>query len=230
MATPSNQIFLLGVTGGIGSGKSLACQFFADRGAHVVYADAAAKALMVDDTDVRQEITAAFGAESYQEDGSLNRAHLAAKVFGDDAAVAQINSIVHPRMAGVLQRERDNALEAGKKLLVYEAALIYESGSADRLDAVVVVHAPIHIRIARVVARDNTTEANVRSRMDHQLPTEVLLEKADYVLHNDGSPDHLEAQVAQLYEVLLKRLNHANAPNSPPFETPPDPATEHNAG
>ena len=230
MHTPSNQIFLLGVTGGIGSGKSLACQFFADRGAHVVYADAAAKALMVEDADVRHEITEAFGADSYREDGSLNRAHLAAQVFGNEAAVAKINSIVHPRMAGVLQRERDKALEAGKKLLVYEAALIYESGSAGRLDAVAVVHAPIDTRIARVVARDNTSEEKVRSRMDHQLPAEVLLEKADYVLHNNGSQEHLEQQVAQLHETLLNRLMNAESSNlhksGPSSNTP----TEHNDG
>lgn len=203
MSDLSSPVFLLGVTGGIGTGKSMACRFFAAHGAHVVYADAAAKALMVADKEVRQEIIEAFGEDSYNADGSLNRAHLAARVFGNQDAVARINSIVHPRMAGVLEREQRVAREAGKKLLVYEAALIYESGSANRLDAVLVVHAPLPLRIARVMARDNVSEAKVKQRMAHQLPPEVLLDKADYVIHNDGSKAHLEAQVTQLFETLV---------------------------
>ncbi|MEM8484363.1 MAG: dephospho-CoA kinase [Bacteroidota bacterium] len=207
MTPSSEEIFLLGVTGGIGSGKSMVCRFFAERGAHVVYADAAAKALMVSNEAVRADIIEAFGKASYHADGSLNRAHLASQVFGDDAAVARINSIVHPRMADVLIEARDVAMAAGKKLLVYEAALIYESGSADRLDAVAVVHTPLVLRLQRVMARDEATEAQVKKRMDHQLPPETLLEKADYVLHNDGSIAHLEAQVDALYHTILQLQN-----------------------
>ncbi len=204
MTAPSENIFLLGVTGGIGSGKSMACRFFAARGAHVVYADAAAKELMVSHEAVRADIIDAFGAASYHEDGTLNRKHLASQIFGDDDAVARINSIVHPRMADVLRQERTLAREAGNKLLVYEAALIYESGSADRLDAVAVVHAPLALRLQRVMARDDVNEAEVRRRMDHQLPPETLLEKADYVLHNDGSVAHLESQVDALHQTILQ--------------------------
>ena len=207
MSDSPHPVFLLGVTGGIGTGKSMACSFFAARGAHVVYADAAAKELMVADEEVRKEIEEAFGSESYNADGSLNRAHLAARVFGNEDAVARINSIVHPRMAGVLRREQRIARDAGKKLLVYEAALIYESGSAARLDAVLVVHAPLALRLARVMARDGVSEAQVRQRMAHQLPPEVLLEKADYVIHNDGSETHLENLVAQLYQTLVSEQN-----------------------
>lgn len=209
MPDSSSPVFLLGVTGGIGTGKSMACSFFAALGAHVVYADAAAKELMVADEEVRNEIIEAFGAASYHPDGTLNRAHLAERVFGNDAAVARINSIVHPRMAGVLARAQRVARDAGKKLLVYEAALIYESGSADRLDAILVVHAPLALRLARVMARDNVSEAQVKQRMAHQLPPEALLHKADYVINNDGSAAHLEAQVAQLYQTLVNRRNNS---------------------
>ncbi len=210
MNHPQNEInktslpFALGVTGGIGSGKSLVCQMLEDLGARIVYADLEAKKLMVDNPEVRSEITAAFGQESYLEDGSLNRKHIASKIFGNEEMVAKINSIVHPRMAAVLFEAREKAAEDGIKLLVYEAALIYESGSADRLDAVAVVHTPVDIRIARVTARDSVSAEQVQNRMKHQLPPEDLLKKADFVVRNDSTKEELKERVQSLFKQVMQ--------------------------
>ncbi|MFK7846312.1 MAG: dephospho-CoA kinase [Rhodothermales bacterium] len=202
MKAENAHTFTLGITGGIGSGKTLVCEMFADLGARVVYADLEAKKLMVENEAVRDEITVAFGPESYHADGTLNRKHLAGLVFGNDEAVAQINGIVHPRMAEVLSVAKATAEEDNIKLLVYEAALIYESGSAGRLDAVAVVHTPAALRIQRVVTRDNTTEEQVKNRMKHQLPPDELLDKADYIILNDGSLETLKERVEHLYHKI----------------------------
>ncbi len=199
-----SNIFTLGVTGGIGSGKSLVCKMFEELGARVIYADAEAKKMMVGDVEVVKEIRETFGSESYFEDGSLNRAHLASVVFGDDEAVAMINGIVHPRMAGILEAAKAEAARDGIAVLVYEAALIYESGSAARVDAVAVVHAPLEARIKRVMARDEVSEEQVKERMQHQLPSEELLDRADYIITNDGSLETLQSRVEALYEQITK--------------------------
>ncbi len=200
-----SNLFTLGITGGIGSGKSLVCKMLEELGARVIYADEEAKKMMAENPEVIKEIKEAFGAESYFEDGTLNRAHLASVVFGDDEAVARINGIVHPRMAGVLAAAKTQAERDGIALLVYEAALIYESGSADRVDAVAVVHAPVEARIKRVMARDDVSEEQVKERMQHQLSSEELLDRADYIIINDDSMETLQARVEALYEQIVTR-------------------------
>ena len=199
-------IYTLGVTGGIGSGKTLVCEMLAALGARVLHADDEARRLMVENKEVRNEIIAAFGEESYLENGTLNRGHLAQIVFGNDKEIARINSIVHPRMADVFYEAKARAQREGMPLLIYEAALIYESGSADRLDAVAVVHTPAEVRLKRVIQRDGVTAEQVKSRMRHQLPPEELLERADFVVVNDSSVEVLESRVRELYdEVCLLR-------------------------
>lgn len=192
----------VGVTGGIGSGKTAVCRLLATLGAQVFYADAEAKRLMVEHPAVREEITAAFGPESYHADGSLHRAHLAAQVFGDEARVARINAIVHPRVYEAFVTAAQAAEVAGVPLMVKEAALIYETGGDAHLDAVVVVDAPREARLARVTARDGVTEAQVAARMAHQLPPEELRRRADFLLVNDGTLEDLRPQVEALFHRL----------------------------
>ena len=172
----------LGVTGGIGSGKSAACAIFEDLGARVVYADAEAKRLMTEDDALRAAITDAFGAESYAADGALDRAHLAARVFGDEEAVARLNALVHPRVRERMLACIDEARADGVGLLVYEAALIYETGADRVLDYVAVVDAPLETRVARVRARDGSDREAILARMRHQLPAADLRCHADYVI------------------------------------------------
>ncbi len=193
----------LGVTGGIGSGKTAVCRFFEDLGARVFYADGEAKTLMEEDLDARAEIVAAFGPESYDAEGRLNRAYLAAKVFGDEENVARINAIVHPRVFAASERARAQAERDAVALFVHEAALIFEAGGERHLDAVAVVDAPEEARIRWVVARDDVAPEQVRARMGHQLPPDELRRRADFVIDNTGSLEDLRGHVERVYRAVV---------------------------
>ena len=193
----------LGVTGGIGSGKSA----FVDRlGARdrvrVVLADDVAKRLMAEDPDVRRCLVERFGAEVYRPDGSLDRAAVAARVFADDAELAALNAIVHPSVRRALLDEIARAEADGVRLLVYEAALVFETEADRVLDRVVVVDAPVETRIARVMARDGVTREAVVARMRHQIDPEAARARADFVVENSGDLDALYAEVDRLAAAL----------------------------
>lgn len=194
----------LGVTGGIGSGKSAVTEILQSLGARIFPADQVARRIMANDEAVRSEICEAFGEESYLEDGSLNRTYLAGHIFGHDDRVARMNGIVHPRVFQAFQREKERAIQDQVPVLVHEAALIFESGGYKHLDAVLVVHAPLEKRLRRVQNRDQTTREHVLDRMKHQLPPEELLERADYVIHNDGSLDDLQKRVTAFYKAFTQ--------------------------
>ncbi|PSQ96410.1 MAG: dephospho-CoA kinase [Bacteroidetes bacterium SW_9_63_38] len=189
----------LGVTGGIGSGKTTVCGFLEEQGAKVFYADVEAKALMQNDDAVRAEIVDAFGRDAYAEDDSLNREFLAAQVFGDAERLEQLNAIVHPRVFESFAAAEMRAEEEGVDLLVHEAALLFEAGGDAHVDATAAVVAPDAERIARVVERDGVTEAQVRDRMEHQLPQDELRRRADHVIENDGSLGDLRDKSVDLY-------------------------------
>ena len=193
----------LGVTGGIGSGKSA----FVDRlGAHdgvrVVLADDVAKRLMAEDPDVRRRLVERFGAEVYRPDGSLDRAAVAARVFADDAELAALNAIVHPSVRRALLDEIARAEADGVRLLVYEAALVFETEADRVLDRVVVVDAPVETRIARVMARDGVTREAVVARMRHQIDPEAARARADFVVENSGDLDALYAEADRIVNAL----------------------------
>lgn len=189
----------LGVTGGIGSGKTTVCRILEELGARVFYADLEGKQLLVDDPSARAEIVAAFGPESYHDDGSLNRSYLADTVFGDQERVRRINAIVHPRVLERFEAARRSAEAEDVSLFVNEAALIFEAGSEERLDAVAVVDAPRDVRVRRVVKRDDVSPSDVLARMEHQLSPEELRRRADFVIDNAGDVDDLRRQVEAVY-------------------------------
>lgn len=191
---------ILGVTGGIGCGKSVVCAYLAQLGAEVFDADLTARNLMESDERVRQEVTRAFGRESYREHGSLNRKWLASQVFAEDSRLEELNGIVHPKVAeafGILR----NRFEGG--LLIHEAALIYEAGVENRLDAVCVVTAPKELRIARVMARDLVSAEKVLARMSGQLSQEDKAGRADVVLVNDSDMAAVRSKSRRLYELAM---------------------------
>ena len=192
----------LGVTGGIGSGKTAVCRLFEDLGARVFYADAEARQLMERDPEVRAEMEAAFGPESYGPDGNLNRVYLARQVFGHEENVARINAIVHPRVFRAFEQAKAQAARDGLALLIHEAALIFEAGGDKHLDAVAVVDAPEDERIRRVVTRDGVEPEQVRARMRHQLPPADLRRRADYLIENNGTLEALREQVERVYRAV----------------------------
>ncbi len=189
----------LGVTGGIGSGKTTVCGFLEEQGAAVFYADIEAKRIMQEDEAVRTEITDAFGDEAYDEEGTLNRVFLAEQVFGEAERLERLNAIVHPRVFESFAAATERAEAEDVDLLVHEAALLFESGGDAHVDVTAAVVAPDADRIARVVERDDVTEEQVRERMAHQLSQEELRKRADYVLENDGSLTDLRDKSVDLY-------------------------------
>lgn len=192
----------LGVTGGIGSGKSTVCRMLEECGARVFYADDEGKRLLVQDPEARRELVAAFGDESYHADGRLNRTYLAENVFSDERKLETINDIVHPRVFARFEAAVEHAREEGVPLMVKEAALIFEAGSERFLDAVAVVDAPRDVRLERVQKRDDVSRAAVETRMGHQLPPDELRRRADFVIDNSGTLDDTRQQVEKLYREM----------------------------
>lgn len=172
----------VGLTGGIGSGKTTVSRVFQTLGIPVYYSDTEAKNLLNDNPDVVDKIKDIFGQDVY-ESGVLNRKKLAKIVFGTPEMLDQLNMIVHPAV-------REHFLEwceerKDYKYIVKEAAIMFESGAYRDMDVIVAVHAPKNLRIKRVKERDNLSEAEVESRIKHQLEEKTLLELSDYVLYND---------------------------------------------
>ena len=189
----------LGVTGGIGSGKTTVCGFLEEQGARVFYADIEAKRLMQEKGAVRTEIIEAFGVDAYADDGSLNRAYLAEQVFGDAAQVKRLNAIVHPHVFEAFERAVERAEKDSLDLLVHEAALLFEAGGDAHVDVTAAVVAPNADRIAWVTERDDVTPDQVQARMSHQLSQDELRRRADYVIENDGTLDDLRRKSVDLY-------------------------------
>ena len=177
----------VGVTGGIGSGKSaLVARLARHAGVRTVLADDVAKRLMAEDPDVRRQLVGRFGAETFGPDGALDRAYLAGRVFGDPAEVAALNAIVHPAVRRALIDAVGQAEADGVAVLVYEAALLFETGGDAVVDRVVWVDAPVETRLARAAARDGVDVEAVRARMRHQIDPETARARADVVVDNAG--------------------------------------------
>lgn len=174
---------IIGITGGIGSGKTTVCGIFAEFGVPIYYADDRAKAVMVEDADLMASIVDAFGAEAYQ-DGKLNRPFLALQVFSSEKKLAKLNSLVHPAVAKDFMRW----VVAHEKFpyVIKEAAILFESGAYKAVQETVLVTAPEDLRIQRVVQRDGVDEREVRQRMANQWPEERKVELADHIILNDG--------------------------------------------
>lgn len=193
---------ILGVTGGIGSGKTTVCRLLEERGAEVFYADEVGKQILQDDPEARRELVEAFGEQCFDSEGRLDREYVASRVFGDDEAIATINGIVHPRVNAGFEREKKDAARRGIPVLVKEAALLLDSGRTSDLDAILVVVAPEAERIRRVMERDGSDEEDVRRRMAHQRSDVSFRDAADLVIENRGSQADLEASVDDVWRKL----------------------------
>ena len=174
------------MTGGIGSGKSLICKIFAQLGVSVYDADSHAKGLMTTDGILISQIKKEFGDLSYHPDGSLNRSYLAETVFANEARLAKLNKLVHPRVAVDYQNWLSRHSEEG--YVLKEAALLFESGSYRTLDKIIVVTAPESLRQKRVLLRDpHRTVEQFEGIVEKQMPEEEKLKRADYIIVNDDA-------------------------------------------
>lgn len=191
----------IGITGGIGSGKTTVCKVFELLGIPVFYADDVAKAVMQSDDQLKQEILNAFGIESYSTNGLLNRPYIASIVFKDANKLNKLNSIVHPAVFRAFDKwieEHSNA-----PYILKEAALLFESESYKMCDQSLLVISPEATRIDRIKARDHISEEEIKLRMDRQFTDEQKVKLANYVLLNDEN-QLLIPQILELHQQFLK--------------------------
>lgn len=191
-------MYKVGITGGIGSGKSSVCKLLSAYGVAVYDSDARAKALMNESEVLRIALCAEFGAGCYGTEG-LNRAYLASKVFGSEEALARLNAIVHP---AVRTDFREWAEQQHGEYVVLESAILFEAGFETEVDTTLAVLAPKEERIRRAMQRDGVEREAVERRMEHQLSDEELHAKAKRCLVNLRM-DYLESDVEQLHKMLL---------------------------
>ena len=186
-------MFKVGITGGIGSGKSTVCRLFAARGVAVYDCDAAAKRLMAEDDALKGAIVARFGEACYC-DGVLNRSYLAEQIFGSDEAREALNGLVHPAVIADFERWAE---EQAGEYVVLESAILFEAGLEKHLDCVVAILAPKPLRLERAMKRDNAQREQIEARMATQLDDDTLCAKADLSLVNIFE-EELEQQVQEL--------------------------------
>jgi dephospho-CoA kinase len=195
-------MLLVGLTGGIASGKSTVAAMFAARGAAVVDADRITRELQVPGTACHRQILETFGAAVRDAEGGLDRRRLAARVFRDPAERARLEALMHPAIWAQVTAETAAAAKAGHRLCLVDAAVIFEAGWADRFPVRIVVDAPEAVRLARLRARGLDEEEAV-SRLRAQWPSAAKVARADFVVHAGGTLAETEAQVARIQAALL---------------------------
>jgi dephospho-CoA kinase len=197
----------VGLTGGIGSGKSSVSARLAELGAVILDADKAARAVVEPGTPGLAAITAAFGARVLAADGSLDRARLAEIVFADEAALGTLNAITHPLIHSYIRAAEEAAIDAGGDdvVLVHDVALLAEWGRAKEFDLVIVVDVPAETQLERLTGARGMTPDQARARMAAQATREQRLAVADIVIDNSGNREDLDRRVAEVWTDLQAR-------------------------
>jgi dephospho-CoA kinase len=195
-------VILVGLTGGIGAGKSTVSAMLAERGAIIVDADQIARDLQSPGSPVLDSMAERFGAHIISDDGSLDRAAVAAIVFNDEAALKDLNGIVHPAMQSEIQRQIDEH-RSTDRVVVLDFPLLGENPRKG-LAATIVVDIPVDVAVRRLVDQRGMDEADARARIDSQIGRDERLATATHVLDNGGDRDSLTAQVDELWQQLLE--------------------------
>lgn len=200
-------MLVIGLTGGMGAGKSTVARLLGEHGAHVIDADAVAREVVQPGEPALAAITEEFGDEVLTDDGALDRGAMAEIVFADEERLRALEAITHPairaRIAELLdEHERAEAEESGQRVVVLDHPLLVETGLAGDLSVVVVVTAPEDVRVRRLVEDRGVDEADARARMRAQATDEQRRAAATHVVPNDGDADALRGRVAALWEEL----------------------------
>ena len=193
----------IGITGGIGSGKTTVCKVFETLGIPVFYADTVAKEIMITDTVLVERIKETFGEKSYFNDGTLNNKHIAGIVFNKVDELAKLNALVHPAVFRAFENW-ESKISSSVPYTLKEAALLFESGSYQMCDINILVTSPLAVKVERVTQRDKVNETQVLARMDKQFSDDKKMAMADFFIENTEQKSVIE-QVLNLHQQFLNR-------------------------
>ena len=207
MAREYKHLARIGVTGGIGSGKSTVCAMFERLGVPVFSADLIAREISDTDHGVKRAIVKLIGPEAYRADGTLDRPYIASIVFSNEQLQRMLNAIVHPRVEKEIDKRIRSLSRPRAAYVIVEAALLFEAGWERKLDAVLVVDAVEETRVRRVAERDKLEERDIRRRMTAQWSQKRKIEQADYAIVNEGPLRELDARV-RFFHNLFTQLYH----------------------
>jgi dephospho-CoA kinase len=201
-----------GLTGGIGSGKSTVAELLEEYGVPVVSADELSRVVVAPGSEGLRMVVERFGPEVLAEDGGLDRRRMASLVFGDPEKRRELEAILHPRIRDRFEQVLDALEKAGHEVAVYEVPLLFERNLQGEMKAVILVTAPMDVRIGRVRSRDDVTETEVRARIAAQMDEDQKRRRADYIIENDGSLDDLRREV----EFVMARFLRVSTPTRRP--------------
>ncbi|MCX7880778.1 MAG: dephospho-CoA kinase [Ignavibacteria bacterium] len=200
------KIFLVGVTGNFGSGKTTVCKIFEQQGYPVIYSDSLAKEVLKTNPNVKNQVISTFGSESYFDNGEINTTWLAQKVFSDtpegESNLAFLNSIVHPAVLDEIEKIISELILNGAKIIFIESALIFEIGIEEIFDYIILVDASKDTIINRMNLKGVYSEEEVLKRLKKQMPSEEKRKLADFVIYNEGSFDELSRNVGLIITLL----------------------------
>lgn len=192
----------IGITGGIGSGKSVVCKVFSCLNIPVYEADSRAKWLTNNNPEIRRMVTELLGVRSYKSTGLYDSVYVASLVFKDESLLKKLNAIIHPVV--MEDTEKWVSERSGAPYVIKEAAIMNKAGDRNNLDYVVVVRAPVEVRIKRILQRDNRREEEIRAIIQRQVSDEERDKIADFLVSNDGK-SALIPQILKLHEMFLER-------------------------
>jgi len=190
----------IGITGNIGSGKSLFSEYISESGFHVLSADEISKDILANDSEVREKIIKKFGKEAFLNN-KINRKYLAEKIFTTPENVFFVNSLLHPRVLDELEKRMTECLEKSDLVFV-EAALIYESGMEGMFDYVVLITSNLKLRKERKINFDKLKAEDFMNRENHQIKELEKKKRADFIFENDGTKDELKTKAGLLLNIL----------------------------
>lgn len=202
-----DKALVVGLTGPIGSGKSVVANIFCDRGYVAIDADKLAKKVVEKGSSTLQKLAKNFGDEVINPDGTLNRKMLAKKAFSSKESTALLNSITHPAILSLVKKEIEDNVSVGNTKIIYDAPQLFESGSDSLCDKIVCVIASKEQRIGRVEKRDNMPKSDIENRISVQYSDEFFTEKSDFIIENNSTLEELSIRVNEVVDEIEKVHN-----------------------